>query len=60
MKIEKLKPCPFCGGKAILYKQRASTLFSETHTIGCSKCGISTFEKRTKKQVITLWNRRIK
>ena len=47
----KLKPCPFCGGKAIF---QVISNFSNNvyvgfdYTIKCSKCGCSPFEKLTR------------
>ncbi|MEI3020810.1 Lar family restriction alleviation protein [Ruminococcus sp.] len=49
----KLKPCPFCGGKAGLY---------HTHDgrscVQCDECGISTLRKMDARLAIQMWNRR--
>ena len=55
----KLKPCPFCGGKAKegidygLYSQ-------ESLACGCEICGCRTKIYTNKEQAISAWNRRIK
>lgn len=49
-----LKPCPFCGGKAELYK---SSFDYGSKNIECSECHIVTRDGR-KYDVITIWNRR--
>ena len=46
-----LKPCPFCGGKAILY----------THYFCiCSECQASTRAYGTPEETVEAWNRRAK
>ena len=41
-----LKPCPFCGGKAVLKTSSNSVdhcgMFSQLHSVCCSKCGATT------------------
>ena len=58
--MEKLKPCPFCGGKAILNGDpRVNFAFCE-----CEKCGARTNTVRISLQycandvAIAAWNRR--
>ena len=56
---DKLKPCPFCGGKAIL---------SESHTVAgetfelcfvfCESCCAETSLHNTKQDAIEAWNSR--
>lgn len=41
-----MKPCPFCGGKATVKTSSNSVdhcgLFSQLHSVCCSKCGATT------------------
>ena len=53
---DKLKPCPFCGGEAILEIFRG--LKHPSYCIYCSKCGIETLPSKGKKGIINAWNRR--
>lgn len=58
---EELKPCPFCGGKAVKYVNNGVC-------VKCVDCGISTItlcdmqriesDKGTIERVIEMWNRR--
>ena len=50
----KLKPCPFCGGKAEQW-QRVNLVVA-----GCKKCGCILFNERTSEEAISAWNRRVK
>ena len=46
-----LKPCPFCGGKAIfsiISNVSTHTEIGYEYTIKCSKCGCSPFKEITK------------
>ena len=49
----KLKPCPFCGGKAKVAKAHPSFMLKKLHDLyfvaGCPQCGVSTTMFRTKK-----------
>ena len=56
---EKLKPCPFCGGKAQHYTY--STYGGrEKHGIECLKCIKACVDHcETKKEAVEAWNRRI-
>jgi len=59
-KIE-LKPCPFCGGKAVLF---SGILFSASAEVRCKKCGARTmvYKGQNYSDVVLLasqaWNRR--
>ena len=55
--IEKLKPCPFCGGKAQYYDYYEGIHF---YGIQCTKC-IKVVVDRcfTKKEAREIWNRRV-
>ena len=64
-----MKPCPFCGGKAVRIKKVLS-LFSiyyeqtdiirskDTGYIKCSKCGIRQTKESTFKTAEKRWNNR--
>ena len=57
----KLKPCPFCGGKAMLLSTD-TPLFGETPRffVTCAVCGVETpriARKRT--EAANAWNRRV-
>lgn len=46
--MSKLKPCPFCGGKADI----------DGEWVFCKDCGVG-YEKVTIKKSISAWNKRI-
>lgn len=54
---EKLKPCPFCGGEAALWK----TLSGDYHIECINMCDIKpgTLCYHTKEKAITAWNTRV-
>ena len=41
MKNENLKPCPFCGGKAVLKQDSGFDYGSYIYWVECSGCGAS-------------------
>lgn len=51
--MEKLKPCPFCGGEAELYEN-----YYHGCNIYCLECGVE-FECDSKEEAIEAWNRRV-
>lgn len=61
MTDEILKPCPFCGGKANLYKEYPFDGYqreSPTYTVTCS--GIcAKMCSWSREKVIEMWNRRV-
>ena len=50
---EKLKPCPFCGGKAL-----SSTDGEGGHTVFCTSCKVETNIYADGRTAIKAWNRR--
>jgi len=58
--LEKLKPCPFCGGKAILYAKVGFTTIG-VYDIRCQKCNAGFgYTFATEELAIETWNRRVK
>ena len=58
MTEQKLKPCPFCGGKARI--ERTDCIGSINYHYGyCIQCGARTDEYATKKGAIEAWNKRV-
>lgn len=62
--IDKLKPCPFCGGEArVNERYRGGTANRKMYWISCSACGISqqhdnTSGYRYQSKAIDRWNTR--
>ncbi|MCD8372023.1 MAG: Lar family restriction alleviation protein [Clostridia bacterium] len=67
--MTKLKPCPFCGGKAFVLEHGKEDLFDGWFTIGCSgrfengefthcQMKVATLARPTKEQAIEVWNTR--
>jgi Lar family restriction alleviation protein len=52
----KLKPCPFCGGKAEIRKTRVLGYY----TIYCLGCAVKMFSYPFKVDVIQKWNNRVR
>lgn len=67
MTMDELKPCPFCGGKAVpIYCENGSSYtsnilyLSKRGTIKCSKCEIRLPRVyRRISRAIEAWNRRV-
>ena len=59
-----LKPCPFCGSKAIthacaeLCNEEARIIYRGTYGVHCISCGIATPPYRNGEKAIEAWNRR--
>lgn len=59
--MTELKPCPFCGGEAILSKK------GSYYSIECDKCGCGTklcgsymySNEKNRKEAAKRWNRRV-
>ena len=49
----KLKPCPFCGGKAIPY------IDCGYHIAECEDCEAMSCEHETAEETIEAWNKRV-
>lgn len=54
MNENKLKPCPFCGGKPVIYK----SMLDRTVLVMCSECGATLPSGFSEKTAIKAWNRR--
>ena len=60
--MDELKPCPFCGGKALLSHDHAGIGASY---IRCEKCGLESirflksFEIASDDKAVEFWNRRV-
>lgn len=58
--MEKLKPCPFCGGEARIITHRFYEL-SNTYGVTCKKCGSETMQFYcAEEDAVNAWNRREK
>lgn len=56
MNIPKLKPCPFCGGNAVLIYMS----FTEGYRIECIECYSASINDIEKEKAIQRWNTRWK
>lgn len=59
--MDKLLPCPFCGGEANLVKRVFKTGFypsGGTYYVHCKSCMIATQPRNKKDVVVTVWNSR--
>lgn len=52
---DKLKPCPFCGGKAKLFEDKDYQIYSVT----CTECDAGTNAYGIEQDAIDAWNGRI-
>ena len=56
----KLKPCPFCGGKARVLKWVIHhEAFAPFWIVDCAKCGIGTPKMIKQEKAVKLWERRL-
>ncbi len=51
---EKLKPCPFCGGEAVLISNKEEQLYS----VECKNCDCGTCDHLGAEIAVEAWNRR--
>lgn len=58
MSEEKLKPCPFCGGEAILKTNHGFNKEVISSFTYCEECGVATRSYALEKTAIEAWNRR--
>lgn len=58
--MEKLKPCPFCGGIAGLYEHKTfiNPLALGSFYIKCLDCKVTTKYYKTAKEAMKKWNNR--
>jgi Lar family restriction alleviation protein len=52
-----LKPCPFCGGKAVAYKEPSSLPLTIRYKAICEDCSGQMY-RGTMNEVVKAWNRR--
>ena len=59
--MAELKPCPFCGGKAVLEHEHAGAGYSYIRCTECRVKGLTfirKFERSSDQEAIEAWNRR--
>ena len=54
-----LKPCPFCGGEAILFADTFDDGKIFVVNAHCDSCGATGNDFHDEKQAIEAWNRRV-
>lgn len=60
---EKLKPCPFCGGEAVLENAEQYTTckgWNSVYGVECQNCSVQTRGFLTRQEAINSWNTRVK
>lgn len=53
-----LKPCPFCGGKAVTFYRDQPTHDSKVYGVTCMSCSARVFGYSLKEAAAKAWNRR--
>lgn len=56
--FDEVRPCPFCGHKAVLIAQEIGPLDTIYH-VECPNCEIQTKESYYKDDALAVWNERI-
>jgi Lar family restriction alleviation protein len=62
--VAELKPCPFCGGKAVthacaeLCNEMAKIIYDGKYGVHCRSCGVATLPNNSESEAIEAWNRR--
>lgn len=59
MTEQKLKPCPFCGGKAKIFHYEQGDYYNEAFSVYCDNCGASLEDYDFEEQAIEHWNKRV-
>lgn len=54
--MEKLKPCPFCGGEGEIVSRKPCKTSKTRYYIQCKKCGCKTREFKTVFRSDNKWN----
>ena len=59
--MNRLKPCPFCGGKSIDIIRIKDSFWDtgETYHVKCANCNVETQTYFRKIDAIEAWNRRV-
>ena len=57
--MDKLKPCPFCGAKAILYAPSINDSWSVICQNEDAECNVRLLYCNSKEEAIEQWNRRV-
>jgi Lar family restriction alleviation protein len=60
MPSPELKPCPFCGGKAVCIDRTIPDKTKPRFSILCESCRAATCWIDTEENAIAAWNRRVK
>lgn len=57
--IDKLKPCPFCGGESDCNNDGFMKARNFMWAVECLTCGVTTDFFDTKSEAVDAWNRRV-
>ena len=59
-----LKPCPFCGGQAIIHdcamleNQEMAIKYTDKHGVHCTVCYAATMPFDSEEEAVSAWNKR--